>query len=311
MYSQRQFSVLLSVAFLSTWIALPCAAEIKVGTLTKSVAKEKYGITMHAEKNGDAGIKVWLQFKKTGWLEKFTYAELIVDDEQGRHMVTARLQPNPQDQGQPADVTTIAFSARQSDLDRCKFLVVCYNSNEGDAGYYLNVKDFIDVNDPVANTSNANDASLFPHWAGEWEVSDEVFAVLGFDKADQHSNFDFPDTLKLSIDPHMAAEADEYGFYRQMLEKNLSHTIITSAHCQADPKFMELLSTRCLITKSDGGTYLWFTGVPFIGVRGGKVSFVEGRDRDRDLLIIDFNLSTNHESGKERGEETVVYKRKR
>jgi hypothetical protein len=27
--------------------------------------------------------------------------------------------------------------------------VVCYGSNEGDVGYYLNVKDFLDVKKPV------------------------------------------------------------------------------------------------------------------------------------------------------------------
>ncbi len=33
---------------------------IGIGELTKQKAKDKYGITMHARKNGDAGIKVWL-----------------------------------------------------------------------------------------------------------------------------------------------------------------------------------------------------------------------------------------------------------
>lgn len=155
MSSPRLLTVLLSVALLSAWIPIPCFAAISVGTLTKDKAKEKYGITMHAEKNGDAGIKVWLQFKKTGWLGKFTYAELIVDDEHGQHMVTATLQPNPHHYRQPADVTTVAFSARQSDLARCKFLVVCYNSNEGDTGYYLHVKDFLDMDNPVTAAANS------------------------------------------------------------------------------------------------------------------------------------------------------------
>src|SRR5579859_5351865 len=51
----------------------PSLAMISVGVLTKEAAKDKYGITMHARRNGDAGIKVWLTFKKEGWLEKFTY----------------------------------------------------------------------------------------------------------------------------------------------------------------------------------------------------------------------------------------------
>ena len=70
-------------------------------------------------------------------------------------MVTATLQPNPQHHRQPADITTVAFSARQSDLARCKFLVVCYNSNEGDTGYYLNVKDFLDMDNPVTAATDS------------------------------------------------------------------------------------------------------------------------------------------------------------
>ena len=31
----------------------------------------------------------------------------------------------------------------------CSFLVVCYGSNEGDVGYYLKVKDFLDVKNSV------------------------------------------------------------------------------------------------------------------------------------------------------------------
>jgi len=104
---------------------------------------------VHARKNGDAGIKVWLQFKKEGWLEKFTYAELRMKDNRGKYMVSAKLQPNPAHHRQPKDVTTVAFSADADQLSQCSFLVVCYGSNEGDVGYYLNTKDFLDLADPV------------------------------------------------------------------------------------------------------------------------------------------------------------------
>ena len=42
-----------------------------MGDLSKEEAKE-LGITMKHRKNGDAGVKVWLQFKKEGFLEKFS-----------------------------------------------------------------------------------------------------------------------------------------------------------------------------------------------------------------------------------------------
>jgi hypothetical protein len=122
---------------------------ISVGVLTKEKAKEKYGITMHARNNGDAGVKVWLEFKKEGWLEKFTYAELRMEDVQGKHLLSAMLQPNLVHHRQSEGITTVAFSAAADQLEKCSFLVVCYGSNEGDVGYYLKVKDFLDLEDPV------------------------------------------------------------------------------------------------------------------------------------------------------------------
>ena len=142
------FILMLAIVFL-TQVAGPACAMISVGTLTKEAAKDKYGITMHARRNGDAGIKVWLEFKKEGWLEKFTYAELCIRDAQGKHLVSARLEPHPVEYRQSKAITTVSFSAQPDELEKCSFLVVCYMSNEGDVGYYLNVRDFLDLNSPV------------------------------------------------------------------------------------------------------------------------------------------------------------------
>ena len=130
-------------------LANPSFAEISVGTLSKEKAEEKYGITMHARQNGDSGTKVWIAFKKEGWLEKFTYAELRMANAKGDHIVSAQLQPNPVHHRQSKDVTTVAFSVTPEQLSQCSFLVVCYGSNEGDVGYYLNVKDFLDLANPI------------------------------------------------------------------------------------------------------------------------------------------------------------------
>jgi hypothetical protein len=140
-------ALLFACAF--TFTASPSFGMISVGVLEKETAKEKYGITMHARKNGDAGVKVWLEFKKEGWLEKFTYAELQVGDDEGKHFISAMLQPNPVHHRQSKDITTVAFSADADRLAQCSFLVVCYGSNEGDVGYYLKVKDFLDLKNPV------------------------------------------------------------------------------------------------------------------------------------------------------------------
>jgi hypothetical protein len=147
--ARRRFSTLLLTVCIVALTASAGFAEISVGTLTKAEAKDKYGITMHARTNGDAGIQVWIQFKKQGWLEKFTYAELRMKDANGKHLISARLQPNPVRHGQSDDVTTVSFSADADQLAQCRFLVVCYNSNEGDVGYYLNVREFLDLRNPV------------------------------------------------------------------------------------------------------------------------------------------------------------------
>jgi hypothetical protein len=149
MKAERRFAVVILALCIVAIMSSACFAMISIGTLTKVKAKEKYGITMHARKNGDAGIEVWLEFKKKGWLEKFTYAELEMTDGNGKQLISAVLQPNPMHHRQAADATTVGFSADASQLPHCRFLVVCYGSNEGDVGYELNVKDFLDMNDPA------------------------------------------------------------------------------------------------------------------------------------------------------------------
>jgi len=139
----------LSFVFAFTLLTSPSFAMISIGVLKMQEAKEKYDITMHARKNGDAGIKVWLEFKKEGWLEKFTYAEFRMEAPRGKHLISAQLQPNPVHHRQSKDITTVAFSADADRLEQCSFLVVCYASNEGDVGYYLKVKDFLDMKNPI------------------------------------------------------------------------------------------------------------------------------------------------------------------
>lgn len=148
--SSRTAIVLLGICLVTTF-GSQCLAMIRVGHLDKQRARDKYGITMHARKNGDAGIKVWLEFRQRGWLKDFTYAELRIEDDQGKHLVSARLQPAPVQFQQPHEITTVAFSADPAQLAQCSFLVVCYNSGEGDVGYYLPLKDFLDLANPVAD----------------------------------------------------------------------------------------------------------------------------------------------------------------
>ncbi|MEW6158186.1 MAG: hypothetical protein AB1813_12180 [Verrucomicrobiota bacterium] len=123
---------------------LPALGMISVGHLSKAEA-EKLGITMKHRKNGDAGVMVWLEFKKEGFLEKFSYAEFQMHDGKGKHVVSAMLQPRPVVHAQPKDIVSVAFSADPAHLPHCAFMIVAYRSIRGDVGYVLNVKDFFDV----------------------------------------------------------------------------------------------------------------------------------------------------------------------
>ena len=123
---------------------IPSNAMISVGDLTKEQAAE-LGITMKSRKNGDAGVMVWLEFRKEGLLKGFSYCELRMKDAEGKHLVSAMLQPRPVVYGKPADIVSVAFSVAPSQLGNCTFMVVAYGSTRGDVGYRLNVADFIDI----------------------------------------------------------------------------------------------------------------------------------------------------------------------
>ena len=112
----------------------PCFSMISVGYLSKAQAKE-LGITMKHRPNGDAGVMVWLEFKKEGFLEKFSYAELRMKDAKGKHLVSAMLQPRPVVHGQPPEIMSVAFSADPAQLESCAFMIVAYGSSRGDVGY--------------------------------------------------------------------------------------------------------------------------------------------------------------------------------
>ncbi len=113
--------------------------------LTKEAAQEKIGITMHGRKIGGERITVWIEFKRTGSLEKFTYAELRMDDQNGKQVLSALLQPTPIYNRQAKDLTTVAFSATPERLAQCSFLVMCNENSDGDEGYVLKIKDFLDL----------------------------------------------------------------------------------------------------------------------------------------------------------------------
>ena len=61
------------------------------------------------------------------------------------NVVSARLQSHPIVRGQARDLHSFAFSAAPAQLKSCSFMIVAYGSNRGDVGYYLPVKDLLDL----------------------------------------------------------------------------------------------------------------------------------------------------------------------
>ena len=133
-----------TTAILLLATAISSSAMISVGDLSKDQAKAM-GIVMKSRKNGDAGVQVWLEFKREGILKHFTYAELQVEDEKGKHLISAMLRVNPVIHGQPAELVSVAFSAEPEQLKNCSFRVVAYGSSAGDVGYDLKVSEFLEL----------------------------------------------------------------------------------------------------------------------------------------------------------------------
>ena len=111
---------LLSLFFIIFASTLPSQADYLISPLTKDEAK-KSGITVKSNPNGDAGIKVSLEFKKADSEGDFTWVELRMQDEDGQHLLSTRLQPHPIANDQPEKVITVSFSAHPTQLDNCLF----------------------------------------------------------------------------------------------------------------------------------------------------------------------------------------------
>lgn len=132
----------LALSLLLLAITHQALAMISIGRFSPEQAKEA-GITMHARKNGEIGVLVWLELKKESFLEETTYVELQMDDAEGKQLLSAMLKPKPVVQGQPDDIVSVSFSAQPEQLKHCSFLVVNYGSPLADVGHLLKVSDFI------------------------------------------------------------------------------------------------------------------------------------------------------------------------
>jgi len=87
-----------------------------------------------------AGVRVWMDFKMKGELEKITYVELQIGE--GAHRIASAALPVAHPK---PDVGTVNFSAFPKYLAESSFMIVVYNGPKGDVGYSFKLRDFIEL----------------------------------------------------------------------------------------------------------------------------------------------------------------------
>jgi hypothetical protein len=115
---------------------------ISVGDVTPEMARA-LGISVRIENDGDAGMKVWLEYKAQGELEKVTYVRMQLGEGKNR-IASAQLRVSAMSAG----VEAAHFSAFPKYLPESSFMIVVYNGPKGDVGYNVRVKDFVKLPAP-------------------------------------------------------------------------------------------------------------------------------------------------------------------
>ncbi len=154
-----------------------------------------------------------------------------------------------------------------------------------------------------------------PHWLGKWELSKTINRAIGFDseKSREGAVFsDYPTSFELTISPKVGEgmKRETFKSYREFFREKLNHRIVATGLWKThfgeniDPG----IEPNCFVTRNGRALFLWVP-VPYAILYGGKISFVQGADAKRDLLIIDFNTFEKNLKGKIRSVDTVVYRR--
>jgi hypothetical protein len=114
-----------------------CLADWLVEDVSVERAKE-LGATLRIQTDGDAGIKVTLDFRAEGSLKDFNRVELRVEAE-GKSLLSAPLQVTRR-----ADRASVHFSAASSELPNSSLTVFVPGGLGGEA-YRFKLKDFVDL----------------------------------------------------------------------------------------------------------------------------------------------------------------------
>ena len=115
-----------------------CFAEYTIFDVSMAQAKEM-GVTIRSEKNGDAGIRVWMEFKATGKLKEFAYVEVQIGEGKSRIMSAPLRVSHPS----PGSVA-VQFSADLGYLRKSALEIFVDAAPLGGTIYRFKVKDFIE-----------------------------------------------------------------------------------------------------------------------------------------------------------------------
>jgi hypothetical protein len=110
------------------------------------VSKDKaktMGVALRWNPNGEAGVKVWIEFKTEGKLKNFARVELEMTTE-GKHVVSAPLLTSRP----TADGVSAYFSAEPSYLATSVLTIVVQDGPRTRIGYQFRVRDFMDHEKP-------------------------------------------------------------------------------------------------------------------------------------------------------------------
>jgi len=131
-------SLRLPVAILSLLAAATTCLALQENKIVSREEAKKMGVALRSHPNGDAGVKVWIEFKTEGVLKNFTRVELAINSG-GKWLVDAPLltqRPTPGN-------VSVFFSADPSLLDKCVLTIVVEDGARERYGYQFPVRDFI------------------------------------------------------------------------------------------------------------------------------------------------------------------------
>lgn len=152
----------------------------------------------------------------------------------------------------------------------------------------------------------------FANWNGRWVISERANALLGFKSGEPRDGvgIDSPIRFELKLDSRLgqSTDAKTLSIVDGFLADKMGHTILATGTWDTTFEVEPGIDKICFVSRHNGSTFLW-TMAPYIVFYGGEVTVVEGADKSKDILLIDFDVTTKHLAGAHRSVDTVAYSR--